>query len=84
MMRKMKVFRLLAFVVVLTMLMGSIPVSAAKSVKVGTTKKLVKELKASSVKTITFSTKSSKTITIPKIANSKNKKLIISTKCKNS
>ncbi len=70
--------KLLSLVLVIVMIVGSIPVIAAsKQVKVTTKKALTAELKKSGTKTIVFSPKTTKTVTIPSIKNSRKKTLIV-------
>ena len=76
-MHKKKIFRLFAIVLIMVLAFTSLPVSAAKKITVNSGKKLEKELKKKKSGTIVLSTNSKKTITIPKVSTSKNKKLII-------
>ena len=70
--------RILAVLMVLIMIIGAVPVSAAsKSIKVSSKKKLVVELKKSNSETIVFTSSTSKTVTIPSVKTAKNKKLVI-------
>ena len=76
--QRLRIKRILVLVLALVLIMGCIPVSASsKQVKVNTRTKLLKEMKKSSSSTIVFSSKTKKTIKIPKIDAAENKKLII-------
>ena len=70
---------LFTFIIVLTMLIGSLPVSAAKSseIVVKTKKELVKALKTKSPATIVIKTNKKTILTIPALENSANKKLVM-------
>ncbi len=74
--------RILAFVLVTVLAIGTIPVSAASKKKVTVTNKtkLLAELKQSGSKTIIFSSKTKKTITIPTINGTEKKTLVIDAK----
>ena len=70
---------LFTFIIVLTMLIGSLPVSAAKSseIVVKTKKQLVKAMEKKSAATIIFRTNRKTKFIIPVIENSANKKLVM-------
>ena len=69
---------LFTFIIVLTMLIGSLPVSAASGeIVVKTKKQLVKAMKNKSAATIIFRTDRKTNFIIPTIENSANKKLVM-------
>ena len=76
-MKKSNIIKALAMLLVLVMVIGSVPVSAAKNVTAGSKKAFEKALKAEKAATITFSTEASGKIVLHSNANSANKKLVV-------
>ena len=76
--KKNCILRIFTVLMVMIMVFGTVPVSAAtKTVKVTTKKKLMTELNKSGTETIVFISNSAKSYTLTNVKNSKNKKLIV-------
>lgn len=75
-----KWLRFSAVLLVLVMVMGTIPISAAKkksNSEYSTEERLIEAIRKKTAQTITFKTDEEVSVTIPSVKNSKNKKLII-------
>ncbi|MBO4510014.1 MAG: hypothetical protein J5718_01555, partial [Lachnospiraceae bacterium] len=75
-----RVLKVLAILLVLVMVIGSVPVSAAKKVTATSKKKVEKALKKTKAATVTFATEQDGTIVIhSQDGKENNKKLVINT-----
>ncbi len=76
-MKKSNIIKALAMLLVLVMVIGSVPVSAAKKVTANSKKAVEKALKAEKAATVTFKTDATGKIVIHSQENSANKKLVV-------